>query len=64
MFSFTEMLKQKQNCRGPYLVYPVPHSEQTKDDPGIKQKIIQEEALRGGRGTGRGETRAEEHLRR
>lgn len=59
-----EVLIQKQNSRGPYLAYSVPHSEQTKDNPWIKQKIIQEEALCGGRGMGRGETTAEEHLRR
>lgn len=54
----------KAQLQGPYLAYPVPHSEQTKDNPGLKQKTIQEEALGGGRGMGRRETRREEHLRR
>lgn len=55
MSSFTEVLIQKHDSRSPYLVYPVPHSQKTKNNPGLRQKTIREKGSpwqKGGRKKG------------
>lgn len=51
----SEVLIQKHDSRSPYLVYPVPHSQKTKNNPGLRQKTIREKGSpwqKGGRKKG------------